>query len=248
MEYVPGPNLAQLVERDGPLTRDKTLRLLREALSALAHAHGAGLVHRDIKPENLLFERDGSLRITDFGLALALRGQGMFGGATSQSGTPRFASPEQLLGERVDGRSDLYSLAAVAYFALLGTPPFEGATPVQVLARQTTNELPPLHDARPDVGPEIEEVLHRALRAEAKARFPTASEFLAALNRAVRRSAATSIPGLRRDAHPDFSLDRLEEPRRSRNLDRLFRENSALWSRTESQETQVFQIRIRQSR
>ena len=94
---------------------------MREGLSALAHAHGLGLVHRDIKPENLLFEPDGSLRITDFGLALALRGR-KFGGATSQSGTPQFASPEQLLGERVDGRSDLYSLAAVAYFALLGRP------------------------------------------------------------------------------------------------------------------------------
>ncbi len=89
-------------------------------------AHSAGLVHRDIKPENMLTEQDGSLRITDFGLALALRGQGKFGGATSQSGTPMFASPEQLLGERVDQRSDLYSLAAVACFALLGRPPFSG--------------------------------------------------------------------------------------------------------------------------
>jgi serine/threonine protein kinase len=195
MEYVPGPNLAQLVERDGPLPRDKVLRLLREALSGLSHAHGTGLVHRDIKPENLLFEREGSLRITDFGLAIALRGQGMFGGATSQSGTPRFASPEQLLGERVDGRTDLYSLAAVAYFALLGVPPFEGATPVQVLARQTTNVLPSLSEARPDIGVEIEEVLRRCLRADAKARFPTASEFLAALNRAARKSAGTSSGG-----------------------------------------------------
>ena len=196
MEYVPGPNLAQLVERDGPLSRDQVLRLLREALSGLSHAHAAGLVHRDIKPENLLFERNGSLRITDFGLALALRGAGLFGGATSQSGTPRFASPEQLLGERVDTRSDLYSLAAVAYFALLGAPPFEGTTPVQVLARQTTDDLPPLAAQRPDIGTEIEEVLRRALRPDAKARFPTASEFLAALNRAARRSAGTSSRGI----------------------------------------------------
>ena len=196
MEYVPGPNLAQLVERDGALSREKVLRLLREALSALSHAHGAGLVHRDIKPENLLFERDGSLRITDFGLAIALKGAGMFGGATSQSGTPRFASPEQLLGERVDGRSDLYSIAAVAYFALLGVPPFEGSTPVQVLAKQTNNDMPALGEARPDIGMEIEEVLRRALRSDAKARFPTASEFLAALNRAARRSAGTSSSGL----------------------------------------------------
>ena len=140
MELIDGPSLAQLVERDGPLPLDKTLRLLREALSALAHAHGSGLVHRDIKPENMLIDRTGSVQITDFGLALALRGK--FGGATSQSGTPQFASPEQLLGERVDQRSDLYSLAAVAYYALLGTPPFPGLTVEQVLAKQTTNQFP----------------------------------------------------------------------------------------------------------
>ena len=137
------------MERDGPLPLDKVLRLLREALSALAHAHGFGLVHRDIKPENLLIAGDGSLQITDFGLALALRGK--FGGATSQSGTPQFASPEQLLGERVDQRSDLYSLAAVAYYALLGRPPFPGLTPEQVLAKQTTNQLPDATERREDV-------------------------------------------------------------------------------------------------
>ncbi|HRP09396.1 MAG TPA: serine/threonine-protein kinase, partial [Gemmatimonadales bacterium] len=94
MEMVDGPNLAQLVDRDGPVPVDVALRVLRESLSALGHAHSLGLVHRDIKPENLLLERDGSVRITDFGLALALRGDGKYGGATSQSGTPQFASPE----------------------------------------------------------------------------------------------------------------------------------------------------------
>src|SRR5690606_6871813 len=116
MEIVEGPNIAQLVEERGALPLDQVLRLLREALSALGHAHALGLVHRDIKPENLLLERDGSVRSTDFGLALALRGESRFGGATSQSGTPQFASPEQLRGERVDQRTDLYSLAAVACF------------------------------------------------------------------------------------------------------------------------------------
>ncbi|HEV8600423.1 MAG TPA: serine/threonine-protein kinase [Gemmatimonadales bacterium] len=196
MEFVDGPNLAQLVEQEGPLTLDRVLRLLREGLSALSHAHGIGLVHRDIKPENLLFEKSGYLRITDFGLAIALRGQGKFGGATSQSGTPRFASPEQLLGERVDGRSDLYSLAATAYFALLGRPPFEGITPVQVLAQQTTNQPPSLAEARSAVGSEVEAVLRRALRADVSARYPTAGEFLAALNRAVKRDSGTGSRSL----------------------------------------------------
>jgi serine/threonine-protein kinase len=183
MELINGPSLAQLVERDGPLPLDKVLRLTREALSALAHAHGSGLVHRDIKPENMLIAPDGSLQITDFGLALAVRGK--FGGATSQSGTPQFASPEQLLGERVDQRSDLYSLAAVAYFALLGTAPFPGLTPEQILARQTTNQLPTAQGLRDDVSDALERVLDRALSADVDARYSSAAEFLQALNRAV---------------------------------------------------------------
>ncbi len=182
MELIDGPSLAQLVEREGPLPLDRILRLLREALSALAHAHGSGLVHRDIKPENMLIDPDGSLQITDFGLALALRGK--FGGATSQSGTPQFASPEQLLGERVDQRSDLYSLAAVAYFALLGTPPFSGLTTEQILAKQTTNQLPTSQGQRDDVSDALEQVLDRALSADVEARYPSAAEFLQALNRA----------------------------------------------------------------
>jgi eukaryotic-like serine/threonine-protein kinase len=183
MELIDGPSLAQLVERDGPLPMDKVLRLLREALSALAHAHGSGLVHRDIKPENMLIARDGSLQITDFGLALALRGK--FGGATSQSGTPQFASPEQLLGERVDQRSDLYSLAAVAFYALLGAPPFPGGTPEQILARQTTNQLPSSRGRRDDVSEELEAVLDRALSADVDRRYASAAEMLQAVNRAV---------------------------------------------------------------
>ena len=182
MELIDGPSLAQLVERDGPLPMAQVLRLLRESLSALAHAHGFGLVHRDIKPENILIDPAGSVQITDFGLALALRGK--YGGATSQSGTPQFASPEQLLGERVDQRSDLYSLAAVVYYALLGTPPFPGATTEQVLAQQTTNRLPEARTIRDDVSEAFERALGRALSADVESRYPSAAEFLQAVNRA----------------------------------------------------------------
>jgi serine/threonine protein kinase len=180
MELIEGPSLAQLVEREGPLPLDRVLRLLREGLSALAHAHGSGLVHRDIKPENMLFDLTGSLQITDFGLALAIRGK--YAGASSQSGTPQFASPEQLLGERVDQRSDLYSLAAVAYYALLGTPPFPGRTVEQVLAQQTTNQFPTSRGRRDDVSEALEQVLDRALSADVEKRYSSAAEFLQAVN------------------------------------------------------------------
>src|SRR5439155_295542 len=183
MELVPGTNLAQLVHKQGPLSLDQTVRLVDQGLSALEHAHALGLVHRDLKPENMLIEPDGRLRITDFGLALALRGDARFGGATSRSGTPQFASPEQLLGERVDQRADLYSLAATAYFALLGRPPFEGPTPEAIVARQTTEDPPSLHDARKDVPRELEDVLRKALASEPGARYPTATAFRDALRR-----------------------------------------------------------------
>ena len=183
MELVPGSSLAQLVGQRGPLPVEQAVRVLDQGLSALEHAHALGLIHRDLKPENMLIEPDGRLRITDFGLALALRGDGRYGGATSRSGTPQFAAPEQLLGERVDQRSDLYSLAAATYFALLGRPPFEGATPESILARQTTDDLPPLHAARPDVRRELEDVLRTALASDPAARYPTATAFREALRR-----------------------------------------------------------------
>jgi len=183
MELVPGSNLAQLVHKQGPLSLDQTVRVVDQALSALEHAHPLGLVHRDLKPENMLIEPDGRLRITDFGLALALRGDARWGGATSRSGTPQFAAPEQLLGERVDQRADLYSLAATAYFALLGRPPFEGPTPEAILARQTTEDPPSLHDSRHDVPRELEDVLRMALASEPAARYPTATAFRDALRR-----------------------------------------------------------------
>jgi len=181
MEYVPGSNIAQVVQRHGNFTLEQTERLLNEALSALEHAHSMGLIHRDLKPENMLIEPDGRLRITDFGLALALRGGARFGGATSRSGTPQFAAPEQLLGERVDQRADLYSLGAVSYFVLLGRPPFSGKTPEQILAKQTTDDVPPLSAERRDVPRELEEVLRRALRSDPAERFHSAGAFHAAV-------------------------------------------------------------------
>jgi serine/threonine protein kinase len=189
MQLVEGPNLAQKVEREGAQSRENVLRLLREGLSALAEAHAGGLVHRDIKPENMLIEPDETLKITDFGLALALRGAGRYGGATSQSGTPQFASPEQLLGEKVDQRTDLYSLAAVAYYALLGRPPFSGRHPAEILYKQTVDAVPDLLGERPDVGPELARVLERAVRADPEQRYASANEFYQALTYAAARPA-----------------------------------------------------------
>jgi serine/threonine protein kinase len=181
MEYVRGPSLGRLVLSDGPQPLDRVLRILREALDGLKHAHGHGLVHRDIKPENLLLDdATGALLIADFGLVLALTGaEG--GGPVSQSGTPDFAAPEQLIGEHVDGRTDLYSLTLAAYYALTGQLPFGAGTAESVLARQTAGRLPNLTAVRPDVPAAVARVLAKGAAQSPQERWTTAEAYARAL-------------------------------------------------------------------
>ncbi len=188
MEFVPGKSLGQIVQNTGPLPVDRVVRLMLEALDALAHAHAQGLVHRDIKPENVLIDGvDGAVRIADFGLALAFQGPDRFGGASSsRAGTPEFAAPEQLLGEPVDARTDLYSLALVAYFALMGVSPFSGGTMESIVARQTVGELPDMSQRREDVPDRIVEVFAKGAQAKPSDRWASAAEFALALKKANR--------------------------------------------------------------
>ena len=130
MELIRGQSVAQLVERGGRLSMARTIEVLDDTLSALEYAHARRVVHRDIKPENLIVDSEGRVHVTDFGLALALPRGRLFGGATSRSGTPQYAAPEQLAGGQVDQRTDLFSLGAVAYFLLLGRPPFPERSPL----------------------------------------------------------------------------------------------------------------------
>jgi serine/threonine protein kinase len=191
MEWIKGENVAQLVEREGPLSVERTLDLLRDALAALDHAHGFRLVHRDIKPENLLVGPDGRVKVTDFGLALALPRGRMFGGATSRSGTPQFAAPEQLVGGQVDFRTDFYSLGAVAYYALLGRPPFEGRTVDAIALGQIGVAIPDLRGQRPDVPMALEKVLRKAVSMDPGGRYTTAAGFRKAIERSMRKAGET---------------------------------------------------------
>ena len=188
MEYVPGKSLAQIVQNTGPLPLDRVIRILLESLDALAHAHAQGLVHRDLKPENMLIDGvDGGVRIADFGLALAFQGPDRFGGASaSRAGTPEFAAPEQLLGEPVDARTDLYSLSAVGDFALAGTPPFSGGTVESIIARQATGELPDLEPRREDVPDRLIAVLQKGASPNPGDRYRSATEYAQAIKKASR--------------------------------------------------------------
>jgi len=142
MGFVDGESLGQRVRRAGPLAPSSAIRLIQEVAWALAYAHGRGVIHRDIKPDNILLEKgSGRALVTDFGIAriadqvgTTARGEFM--------GTAHFMSPEQATGERLDGRSDLYSLGVTAFYALTGTLPFDGPTMPAVLAQLLTQPPP----------------------------------------------------------------------------------------------------------
>lgn len=194
MAYVPGVSVAHLIRTKGPVPVTGAARILRESLLALEHAHAHGVVHRDLKPENILIEEPtGSVRITDFGLAIAFRGPGQYGGASSHSGTPEFAAPEQLLGERVDHRVDIYALACLGFFVLSGQSPFGGGAPEAIIARQTLGQLPDLDAVRDDVPDDFIKVLGRAASRRPEDRFPTAKAFREELDDALRPWWARSI-------------------------------------------------------
>ncbi|HXY70577.1 MAG TPA: serine/threonine-protein kinase [Gemmatimonadales bacterium] len=194
MELVKGENLGQLIDELGPLDPESTVGILNDTLAALDHAHERRLVHRDIKPENLLLGPDGRVRVTDFGLALALPRTRMWGGATSRSGTPQFAAPEQLVGGQVDARSDLFSLALVGYFALLGKPPLEDRTPDKVARGQVVGALPDLKARRDDVPDALARVLKKAASMDPIARYASATGFKRALDRAMKGSGDLRAP------------------------------------------------------
>ena len=184
MEYIAGPNLAQLLEIEGPMPLDRWTTMMEQALGALQHAHAQGLVHRDLKPENIVIDgRDGGVQITDFGLALALHGEHARS-RHSHSGTPEYAAPEQMFGEPVDRRADLYALSVVGFQALTGRTPFSEGSIEAVLARKAAGDLPDVHRFREDIPEGILEVLHRGAARDPDDRFPSAAAYLEALRAA----------------------------------------------------------------
>jgi serine/threonine-protein kinase len=203
--FVPGGSLRDRLARDGPLPLREALRITEEVAEALAYAHAMGIVHRDIKPENILFagyESDAArpsgrwhALLADFGIARACCGDD--GEAITQVGlvvgTPEYMSPEQASGEpEIDGRSDIYSLACVAYEMLAGEPPFHGPSARATMTSHLVDPPPPIRARRPELPEPVERALVRALSKEPGARFATAPDFAAALRapRGDRQAAA----------------------------------------------------------
>ncbi len=175
MAYVDGETLTERVRRRGPVPPSDATRILREVAWALGYAHAQGVVHRDVKPDNILLEAGtGRALVADFGIAAVVReASGIDGGAVA--GTPEFMSPEQALGETVDGRSDLYALGAVGYFAVSGRFPFHADTPTEVLAKQITEAPQPLATVADGVPRRLGQLIEQCLAKEREARPDSAA-------------------------------------------------------------------------
>jgi eukaryotic-like serine/threonine-protein kinase len=189
-EYVPGRNLGEIIRTQGRLGAGLTLDILRQATAALAKAASAGIVHRDIKPENIMLARSGEVKVADFGLA---RVSGDGGVNLTQigvtMGTPLYMSPEQIEGQQIDSRSDIYSLGVTAYHMLAGSPPYEGETPLAVAVQHLNQTPEPLETRRPDVPPELASLVHRMLAKKPEERFTDPAELLRELHGLARRGA-----------------------------------------------------------
>ena len=208
MELVDGMTLKQYMKKRGtPLSWREALHFITQIVRALGHAHSRGIIHRDIKPQNIMVLRDGSVKVTDFGIArVASAAQATL--TQEALGSVHYISPEQARGSHIDGRSDLYSAGVVLYEMLTGRLPFEGETPVSV-AIQHINSIPiPPRDLNPDIPPALEAITLKAMSPKPEDRYSSADEMLADLEE-FRKNPDVTPEHARRD---DDAL--MEEPTR----------------------------------
>jgi serine/threonine-protein kinase len=188
MEYLPGGSLYdQLRESRNQhrvLGTGPILTALIQVAHGLDHAHRSGIIHRDVKPGNVLFARDGRAVLTDLGIAKALTGPKLTRTMTTV-GTPEYISPEQGRGDRVDHRSDLYSLGVVMYELLTGVLPYQADTPWGIVFKHISEPLPPIETIDPTVSPALRSVVEKALAKAPDDRFQTGQEMADAIRQAM---------------------------------------------------------------
>ena len=205
MEFVEGEPLTDVLARDGALPPERAGEIVRQVGEALAVAHDMGIVHRDLKPDNVMLSkfRDGSdcVKVVDFGIAKAINNEAQKVTKTGLLiGTPEYMSPEQIAGDPLDGRSDIYSLALVAFNMLTGKLPFPSKTAQESVIMRLTEPPMRLGQMRPEVAwtPAVQAVMDRALQRDAALRYPTASEFGRALSAAVQGISTAARSGTTR--------------------------------------------------
>ncbi|MFG2329901.1 Stk1 family PASTA domain-containing Ser/Thr kinase [Streptomyces sp. NPDC048604] len=180
MEYVDGSTLRELLHSGRKLLPERTLEMTVGILQALEYSHRAGIVHRDIKPANVMLTRTGQVKVMDFGIARAMGDSGMTMTQTAAViGTAQYLSPEQAKGEQVDARSDLYSTGCLLYELLTVRPPFVGDSPVAVAYQHVREEPQPPSTYDPEITPEMDAIVLKALVKDPDYRYQSADEMRA---------------------------------------------------------------------
>ncbi|MEV0410502.1 Stk1 family PASTA domain-containing Ser/Thr kinase [Streptomyces sp. NPDC050448] len=201
MEYVDGSTLRELLHSGRKLLPERTLEMTIGILQALEYSHRAGIVHRDIKPANVMLTRSGQVKVMDFGIARAMGDSGMTMTQTAAViGTAQYLSPEQAKGEQVDARSDLYSAGCLLYELLSVRPPFIGDSPVAVAYQHVREEPQPPSNFDPEITPEMDAIVLKALVKDPDYRYQSADEMRADIEaclegQPVAAAAAMGTPG-----------------------------------------------------
>lgn len=176
MELVDGMTLKQYMEKRGILNWKEALHFAMQIAKALEHAHNQGIVHRDIKPHNVMILKNGSAKVTDFGIARIMSSQNTL--TKEALGSVHYISPEQAKGGRVDNRSDLYSLGVVMYEMLTGRPPYDGESPVAVALQHINGGAPMPSTINPNIPGGLEQIIMHAMSVDPVRRYASATEML----------------------------------------------------------------------
>lgn len=215
LEYVEGRNLRQYLERKGPPDLAICLSIIRQVALALQRAHEVGIVHRDIKPENILLTRKVEVKVADFGLSRFFAPDGPALHLTQSGvalGTPLYMSPEQVQGQPVDHRSDIYSFGVTCFHLLAGEPPFQGKTAFDVALKHVQEEPPPLSAFRPDLPPDLCAMVHKMMAKRPEQRYQSVREILRDLNRIREQLNAAGGVHKAAEMHLSFTGVRCESP------------------------------------